>query len=78
MTTVFARDRMVFPNMLKNVSQLIELTTLSGSEAKVAALSVMLTKKERKKLRQQKRLERQREEQEKIRLGLIPPPPPKG
>jgi len=48
-----------------------------GSEAKVAALSVMLTKKERKKLRQQKRLERQREEQEKIRLGLIPPPPPK-
>lgn len=41
-------------------------------------LKVFLTKKERKKLRRQNRKEMQREEQEKIRLGLEPPPEPKG
>jgi len=41
-------------------------------------LAVMLTKAERKKLRRQNRTEAQRELQEKIRLGLIPPPEPKG
>lgn len=39
--------------------------------------AVMLTKKERKKLRRQNRAELLKEEQEKIRLGLIPPPEPK-
>lgn len=38
----------------------------------------MLTKAERKKLRRQGRTEAQKELQEKIRLGLIPPPEPKG
>jgi len=41
-------------------------------------LAVMLTKAERKKLRRQNRTEAQKELQEKIRLGLIPPPEPKG
>ncbi len=41
-------------------------------------LAVMLTRKERKKLRRQTRTEAQREIQEKIRLGLMPPPEPKG
>jgi len=40
-------------------------------------LPVFLTKKERKKLRRQNRREAWKEEQEKIRLGLIPPPEPK-
>jgi U4/U6 small nuclear ribonucleoprotein PRP3 len=40
-------------------------------------LPLMLTAKERKKLRTQTRLERQREMQQKIKQGLIPPPPPK-
>lgn len=39
--------------------------------------AVMLTAKERKKLRRQNRAEALKEEQEKIRLGLMPPPPPK-
>lgn len=39
--------------------------------------TVMLTAKERKKLRRQNRAEALKEEQEKIRLGLIPPPEPK-
>ncbi|KAJ1951786.1 U4/U5/U6 small nuclear ribonucleoprotein prp3, partial [Dispira parvispora] len=38
---------------------------------------LMLTKKERKKLRRQRRAELQRERQDKIRLGLLPPDPPK-
>jgi U4/U6 small nuclear ribonucleoprotein PRP3 len=37
----------------------------------------MLTKLERKKLRRQTRNEAQKETQEKIRLGLQPPPEPK-
>ncbi|XP_063438175.1 U4/U6 small nuclear ribonucleoprotein Prp3-like isoform X2 [Mytilus trossulus] len=40
-------------------------------------IPVYLTKKERKKLRRQNRQEAQKEEQEKIRLGLLPPPEPK-
>ncbi|XP_063674814.1 U4/U6 small nuclear ribonucleoprotein Prp3-like [Bolinopsis microptera] len=48
-----------------------------GAAETAPPLSVVLTKKERRKLRTQRRLERQREEQEKIRLGLMPPPPPK-
>lgn len=40
-------------------------------------LPIFLTKKERKKLRRQNRREAWKEEQEKIRLGLIPPPEPK-
>jgi U4/U6 small nuclear ribonucleoprotein PRP3 len=40
-------------------------------------LAVMLTKKERNKLRRQNRTEAQKEIQEKIRLGLMPPPEPK-
>ena len=42
--------------------------------SKVApAMPIFLTKKELKKIRTQRR-----REQEKIRLGLEPPPPPKG
>ncbi|KAG2181912.1 hypothetical protein INT43_006837, partial [Umbelopsis isabellina] len=38
---------------------------------------LMLTKKETKKLRRQKRLEAQKDKQDKIRLGLLPPEQPK-
>lgn len=40
-------------------------------------MPVFLTVKERKKLRRQNRREAWKEEQEKIRLGLEPPPEPK-
>ncbi|KAJ8873936.1 hypothetical protein PR048_024774 [Dryococelus australis] len=40
-------------------------------------MPVFLTRKERKKLRRQNRREAWKEEQEKIRLGLEPPPEPK-
>uniref|UniRef100_A0A8C8FBX8 U4/U6 small nuclear ribonucleoprotein Prp3 n=1 Tax=Oncorhynchus tshawytscha TaxID=74940 RepID=A0A8C8FBX8_ONCTS len=40
-------------------------------------LGVYLTKKEQKKLRRQTRREGQKELQEKVRLGLMPPPEPK-
>jgi U4/U6 small nuclear ribonucleoprotein PRP3 len=39
---------------------------------------LMLTKRESKKLRRQKRLEAQKDKQDKIRLGLLPPEQPKG
>lgn len=44
---------------------------------KPVKISVMLTAKERKKLRRQTRAEAQKELTEKIRLGLMPPPEPK-
>ncbi|CAL8071137.1 unnamed protein product [Calicophoron daubneyi] len=40
-------------------------------------IPLLLTKKERKKLRRQNRQEAQKERQEKVRLGLVPPPEPK-
>lgn len=40
-------------------------------------LGVYLTKQEKKKLRRQTRREMQKEGQEKVRLGLMPPPEPK-
>ncbi len=49
----------------------------SHSDKKVVP-AVMLTTKERKKLRRQNRTEALKEQQEKIRLGLLPPPEPKG
>ncbi|WPH00472.1 U4/U6 small nuclear ribonucleoprotein Prp3 [Acrodontium crateriforme] len=42
-----------------------------------AAKPLMLTKTEQKKLRRQRRMADMKEEQAKIRLGLIEPPPPK-
>ena len=41
------------------------------------AIGLYLTKKERKKMRRLNRKEVQKEEQEKIRLGLLPVPEPK-
>eukprot|EP01027_Heterolobosea_sp_BB2_P018115 GEZU01025577.1.p1 GENE.GEZU01025577.1~~GEZU01025577.1.p1 ORF type:complete len:540 (-),score=140.42 GEZU01025577.1:60-1631(-) len=40
-------------------------------------IPLMLTPKERKKIRTQNRLQREKVKQEKIALGLMPPPPPK-
>lgn len=42
-----------------------------------AVKPMYLTKKEQAKLRRQRRMEDHKEEQAKIRLGLVPPPPPK-
>lgn len=50
----------------------------TAQPSKEVQVKVMLTKRERKKLRRQNRMENQKEQTEKIRLGLIPPPEPKG
>ncbi|KAJ1838483.1 U4/U5/U6 small nuclear ribonucleoprotein prp3 [Coemansia sp. RSA 2708] len=42
-----------------------------------APAQLILTRKERKKIRRQRRLEQQRERREKVMLGLLPPEPPK-
>ncbi|KAI8092931.1 pre-mRNA processing factor 3-domain-containing protein [Halteromyces radiatus] len=49
----------------------------SDLNGKPPSRALMLTKKERKKLRRQRRLETQKDKQDKIRLGLLPPDPPK-
>ncbi|EEB15291.1 conserved hypothetical protein [Pediculus humanus corporis] len=62
------------------ISNLVEHPTQMkppSESSKSAFLPVFLTKKERKKLRRQNRREAWKEEQEKIRLGLEPPPEPK-
>lgn len=50
---------------------------LLDEPTKAALLPVFLTKKEQKKLRRQNRREAWKEKQEKIRMGLEPPPEPK-
>ena len=49
----------------------------SGEAPAPEAIGLYLTKKERKKMRRLNRKEVQKEEQEKIRLGLLPAPEPK-
>lgn len=49
----------------------------SDMNGKPPTRALMLTKKERKKLRRQRRNETQKDKQDKIRLGLLPPDPPK-
>ncbi|MCL4123273.1 UNVERIFIED_CONTAM: hypothetical protein GTU68_017263 [Idotea baltica] len=51
--------------------------SLESQTGKIFPISVFLTKKERKKLRRMNRRETWKEKQEKIRLGLEPPPEPK-
>lgn len=62
------------------ITTLVEHPTMMKPPAepeKEIAIPVYLTKKERKKLRRQNQTEAQKELQEKIRLGLVPPPEPK-
>ena len=49
----------------------------NGEAPAPEAIGLYLTKKERKKMRRLNRKEVQKEEQEKIRLGLLPAPEPK-
>ncbi|KAI8342587.1 pre-mRNA processing factor 3-domain-containing protein [Chlamydoabsidia padenii] len=49
----------------------------SELNGKPPSRALMLTKKERKKLRRQRRNELQKDKQDKIRLGLLPPDAPK-
>ena len=61
------------------MNALITFVACLAAEPKEApTVPIMLTKKERKKIRTQRRRETEKEKQEKIRLGLMPPPPPKG
>uniref|UniRef100_A0A182IZR2 Uncharacterized protein n=1 Tax=Anopheles atroparvus TaxID=41427 RepID=A0A182IZR2_ANOAO len=63
-----------------SITNLIEHPTQMrppNESSRAVYLPVFLTKKERKKLRRQNRREAWKEEQEKIRLGLEPPPEPK-
>lgn len=57
------------------IKQLVYI--VAADPLKPVYMPVFLTKKERKKLRRQNRREAWKEEQEKIRLGLEPPPEPK-
>lgn len=48
-----------------------------SDKIKVEAKGVMLTKKEMKKMRRQRRLADQEDKRDKIKMGLLPPDPPK-
>ncbi|XP_046561632.1 LOW QUALITY PROTEIN: U4/U6 small nuclear ribonucleoprotein Prp3-like [Haliotis rubra] len=66
--------------MLQGITTLVEHPAQLRPPAeptKEISIPVYLTKKERKKLRRQNRQEAEKELQEKIRLGLQPPPEPK-
>lgn len=62
----------------KILNYFIYLIIIYSANKDEMAMSVYLTKKERKKLRRLNRKEVQKDEHEKIRLGLVPAPEPKG
>lgn len=66
----------IFLNFTVN-QNLINCFPFADEPIKPVYLPVFLTKAEQKKLRRQNRREAWKEEQEKIRLGLMPPPEPK-
>ncbi|KAK3742737.1 hypothetical protein QZH41_018948 [Actinostola sp. cb2023] len=66
--------------ILQGITQLVEHPVQKHPPAEpteASTIPIMLTKKERKKIRTQRRREAEKEKTEKIRLGLEPPPPPK-
>ena len=64
-------------DLLGNLIQRPSLKDVKISKEHPNELKIYLTPEERKKLRRQRRLEAQKEVQEKIALGLLPPPPAK-
>eukprot|EP00123_Amoebidium_parasiticum_P017293 comp23789_c0_seq1/m.41295 comp23789_c0_seq1/g.41295 ORF comp23789_c0_seq1/g.41295 comp23789_c0_seq1/m.41295 type:complete len:592 (-) comp23789_c0_seq1:82-1857(-) len=67
-------------SLLKGITSLVEhpIPIEPPAEApKNIVVPVYLTKEEKKKLRRQRRREAEQEKQEKIRMGLMPPPDPK-
>lgn len=48
------------------------------SKLYVAERGVMLTKEEMKKMRRQRRAAEQQDKRDRIKMGLLPPDPPKG
>lgn len=70
----------MFSNNYRDISNLIEHPVPvqpPGEPAKTVAIPIILTNKERKKLRKQRRREAEKEKQEKIQFGLIEKPEPK-
>lgn len=53
------------------------LNVIVRKDEQPVAMPLMLTATERKKIRRQNRAEREKEKQDKITLGLLPPPEPK-
>lgn len=72
-------DSTLAHDLLGNLIQRPSLTSSDSNynNSDSSNLKIYLTADERKKLRRQRRLEAQKELQEKIALGLLPPPPPK-
>lgn len=64
-------------NIITNLIQRPALLPAPLDELRVQPRPLFLTMEERKKLRRQRRLAEHREQQESIKLGLLPPPPPK-
>ena len=76
--SVIPRD--AFGDKYRDISNLIEHPVPvqpPGEPSKSVALPIILTSKERKKLRKQRRREAEKEKQEKIQFGLIEKPEPK-
>lgn len=73
-------SRMTFENPLAPISMYIEhpvLVTAPAENLLIEAKPMHLTKDEQKRVRRNERQERHKEKQDRIRLGLDPPPAPK-
>lgn len=66
-------EELISHNLIEHPPPIEPLEKISDS----GPLPLYMTKEERKKLRKQTKMQRQKEIQLKIRVGLMPPPPPK-
>ena len=67
------KEKMVVHNFVEHPIK----TEPLKKKQELGPLPLMLTKKEQKKMKKQQKIQKEKETQRKIRLGLIPPPPPK-
>jgi len=76
-TVSYADMKLKFSSTFHVVEHPARLSVIVKKDDQPVALPLMLTAAERKKIRRQNRAEREKEKQDKITLGLLPPPEPK-
>lgn len=76
-TVSYADIKLKFSATVHVIEHPARLNSIVKRDDQPVAMPLMLTAAERKKIRRQNRAEREKEKQDKITLGLLPPPEPK-
>ncbi|KAK1948446.1 U4/U6 small nuclear ribonucleoprotein Prp3 [Phytophthora citrophthora] len=76
-TVTYADMKLKYCGTAHVIEHPVRLNLIVRHDNKPVAVPLMLTAAERKKIRRQNRADREKEKQDKIALGLLPPPEPK-